>query len=334
MGSKLKENLSNKYYQRRNLLTARPNLMKVLVEDGMDISIWERILKSACPDKQFDVMPYQEGMNKAQSKHLVIKAIAEKGGSSYIGCVDSDLDKFLERVNYPQGGLFYPAHYLFHTYVYSVENLFCLPSTLGDVYTTATSFKSGLDFVEFFKMVSQRIYPLVVMDLYLRSVGSKDVFNVNDWSHIFPGEKVVKQTMSGNAKSDIVTAIESNVSKYIKALGQADAFNVEGCKAFERQLSADFPYMNAENCILFVYGHAVFEFVKTIFEEQRKIDKAAEQQEIYGNRNMEQRVKDERVRAMENRQLDVNTALRSNFAFMQRGFSMYNSIVADLQQAL
>lgn len=333
MSSKLKENLSNKYYQRRNVLNARPNLVKVLVEDSTDISFWERILKSACPNKQFSVRPYQEGANRSQSKQLVIKAIIEKGGSVYIGCVDSDQDKFLEEVNYPHEGLFYPSHFLFHTYAYSVENLFCLPSILGDAYTTATTFKSGFDFVEMFKMISQRIYPLVLTDLFLRSVRSKDVLNVQDWRHIFPGKKIVKQTINGTAQKDIVQMIESNVSKYLKLLRKVVAYNGVTCEAYERHLSEKFPYMTEENCILFVYGHEVFNFVKTIFEEQREIDLETERQSIYANKGMEQHIKEERVKALENSQLVINTILRSNFVFMQSGIQIYNNLVADLQKA-
>lgn len=333
MGSKLKENLSNKYYQRRNLLSARPNLVKVLVEDSTDISLWGRVLKYACPNKQFDVKPYQEGMNRAQSKQVIKNTIIEKGGSSYIGCVDSDQDRFLEAVRYPQTGLFYPAHYLFQTYAYSVENLFCLPSTLGDAYTTATSFKSGFDFVEFFKMVSQQIYPLIIVDLFLRSVGSRDVFNVDDWGHVFPGEKVVKQTMSGKTKVDIVQSIERNVSKYIKSLIVVKSYDETACRDFERHLLVDFPYFTKENCILFVYGHEVFNFVMTIFEEQRKNDIDIERQAIYADAGMKQHVKDERVGAMVNRQLDIKTVLRSNFDFMNNGCQMYQFIESDLKKA-
>lgn len=110
MGSKLRDNLSNRYYQRRNLLNARPNLVKALVEDGSDISIWERMLKKACPWKFFDVKPYQGGSNRTKSKQLVIRTIMEKGGPLYIGCVDADLDKFLEIEKFQQVGGFFIHH--------------------------------------------------------------------------------------------------------------------------------------------------------------------------------------------------------------------------------
>ena len=334
MGSKLKDNLSNKYYKRRNLLNARPDLVKALVEDSSDISIWERMLKAACPNKQFDVKPYQEGTNRAQSKQLVIQTIKEKGGSLYIGCVDSDQDKFLESVRYPNAGLFYPSHYLFHTYVYSVENLFCEPSTLDDAYTTATSFKSEIDFVELFTMVSQRIYPLVVTDLYLRSVDSKQVFNVDNWAYIFPGERVIKQTLSGKAKSDIVQSVENNVKKYLKSLQQVSAFNEVACRDYSQKLMAEYPYMTADNCILFVYGHEVFNFVKALFEEQRKADVDRERQAIFVAQGVSQQEKTEKVAAMNNRQYDIMTVLRANFSFMANVFFAYTKIAHDLQHAL
>lgn len=334
MGSKLRDNLSNRYYQRRNLLNARPNLVKALVEDGSDISIWERMLKKACPWKIFDVKPYQGGSNRTKSKQLVIGTIMEKGGPLYIGCVDADLDKFLEIEKFQQvGGFFYPSHYLFHTYVYSVENLFCLPSTLGDAYTTATSFKGGLDFEELFKLISQTIYPLVITDLYLRHVGSPDVFNVDNWTYIFPGEKIVKQTFSGKAKNDIVESIAKNVNKYLKGLMQLPAYDEGKCKAYEEELLEKYPYMTQDNSVLFVYGHGVFEFVKTLMEEQKQYDFNNEKQEIFTAKDMEQPVKNQRIEELTNRQNEIKTVLRSNFGFMTNGCQAYHLISSDIQQA-
>ena len=334
MGSKLRDNLSNRYYQRRNLLNARPNLVKALVEDGSDISIWERMLKKACPQKQFDVKPYQAGENRTKSKQLVIKTIIENGGPLYVGCVDSDLDKLLETERYgQQGGLFYPSHYLFHTYVYSVENLFCLPSTLGDAYTTATSFKGGLDFEELFKLISQTVYPLMITDLYLRHAGSPDVFNVENWGHIFPGEKNVKQTLSGKAKNDIVESIANNVNKYLRGLRQLPAFDEGMCRAYEKELLDKYPFMSQDNCMLFVYGHGVFDFVMTLMEEQKQYDFNTEKQEIFTAKDMEQPVKNQRIEELTNRQNDIKTVLRSNFDFMTNGCQAYYFIKLDIQQA-
>lgn len=334
MGSKLRENLSNRYYQRRNLLNARPNLVKALVEDGSDISIWERMLKKACPQKQFDIKPYQGGENRTKSKQLVIRTILENGGPLYVGCVDSDLDKFLEIEKYQlQGGLFYPSHYLFHTYVYSVENLFCMPSTLGDAYTTATSFKGGLDFEELFRLVSQKIYPLVITDLYLRHVGSSEVFNVDKWGQIFPGEKNVKQTFSGKAKNDIVESVSNNVNKYLKGLRQLPAFDEGKCQAYEKELLAMYPYMRQDNCVLFVYGHGVFDFVMSLMEEQKQYDFNTEKQEIFEAKGMEQPIKNQRIEELTNCQYDIKTVLRSNFSFMSNGCQAYQLIDSDIKQA-
>ena len=101
MGSKLRQNLSNLYYQHRNTLTESPDRITALVENGADMAIWERMLELSCQQKRFDVHLYQHGMNKTESKPIIIATILDRGGADKIGCVDSDFDRSLKHQKYP-----------------------------------------------------------------------------------------------------------------------------------------------------------------------------------------------------------------------------------------
>ena len=330
MGSKLKQNLSNLYYQRRNTLTATPNRVTVLVENGADVAVWERMLEASCLQKQFDVHPYQHGMNKTESKPLIISTITEKGGSRYIGCVDSDYDKFLEGKKYPKG-LFYPAHYLFQTHGYSIESLFCFPATLRHVYTTATSFQSTFDFEKFFTLLSQTVYPLFMADLYLRSVDSKTVLNVDSWKYVFPGRKAIRQALEGKQGVDIIVATKSGVNKYLTKLRSASSYQTNDYDEFVNRFKRSFPYVDADNCTSFIYGHALFDFIVALLEELKSIDLADEKQMINGDMHMLPQVKNQKIKELENLQYDIPTLLKSNFGFMTLDCLIFQMIRADLQ---
>lgn len=329
MGSKLKQNLSNLYYQRRNVLSKTPGRITALVENGADVPIWERMLMGACPQRRFDVRPYQHGMNKTESKPLIIQAIMEKGGDEYIGCVDSDQDRFLESKKYPDG-LFYPKHKLFQTYGYSIESLLCLPTTLEQVYTTATSFQCGFKFDVFFKQVSEAIYPLAMTDLYLRQEGSREVFNVDDWEHVFPGTKVIRQALAGEPKQDIIASLAANANKYLHRLERLPLYDNAKYNSFLQQFHRSFPYVTNDNCVLFIYGHALFAFVAELIEELRNLELNAEIQSVYRNTQMEQHVKDRRVEELKNLQLDIPTVLKTNYEFIHNGCLLYQMIRQDL----
>ena len=333
MSSTLKGNLSNRYYERRNLLNARPGLIKALVEDNTDIAIWKQLLETACPDKQFDVKPYQVGDNMTKSKQCIIEAIVKNGGPLYIGCVDSDQDYFLESINYP-AGLFYPAHYLFHTYAYSVENLYCLPETLENVYVTATCFTGGFHFEEFFEILSQTVYPLVMTDLYLRTKMSKYVHKVGDWKFVFPGGDTIKKTLRGTGKKDIIEATTNNVTKYLTSLKKSEDYDETEYIGFEEQFRSRFPFITPNNCVQFVYGHEVFNFVVSIINAQRDVDVEEAKREIYNDKNMPQTVKQQKASEISNWQIDAAHSLRSNYRFMQDHCQIYQMIESDLKTAL
>lgn len=333
MGSSLKDNLANRYYQRRNLLNSRPNLIKALVENSSDIAIWKHILEKACPSKDFDVVPYQMGDNRAESKQLVIKTIKEKGGPLYIGCVDADQDKALEQVKYPNEGLFYPANYLFHTYVYSVEDLLCMPETLSDVYVSATSFLGRFDYVKFFKLLSNTIYPLVITDLYIRFKKKKGL-KVDDWSHVFPGDDLIKKNILETSKIDLIEATERNVSKYLKSLQQCDSYNSTEFTEYQTNLEKSLPEMNADNCVLFVYGHELFRFVESLMDIQRNVEIDDKKYIIYQDKAMDQNVKAQKIAELKNLQFDIRTVLRTNFKFIYNENPIYQKIKTDIKMAL
>ena len=334
MKTTLKQNLSNAFYLNRNVLTAKPNRVSVIVEDYEDVAFWAHVLQSIRPDKQFDIRPYQEGGNHSQSKQLIVKTIRDKGGSVYIGCVDSDQDKILEGNRYPGTGLFFPANYLFHTYSYSIESLYCMPSTLNLAYTTISSFQCDFDFDGFFRALSQTVFELFVTDLYLRSKGSRTVFNVDDWKNVFPGGGKIKKALKNGEVSSILEDLKKGINKYLKKLTKSSDYSSKECSVFEERMIADNSYITKENCCLFIYGHGFLDFVVNLIGELQQKDLNDAVNSIRSDSSMQPKVRVEKENHLKNLQKDISTILHANYEFMHSGIGLYERIVADLQKIL
>ncbi len=60
MVSSLISNQNSQSQYQANLLTNRPNLVKVLVEDEIDVVVWQKILTRLHPTLSYEVTPYSK----------------------------------------------------------------------------------------------------------------------------------------------------------------------------------------------------------------------------------------------------------------------------------
>ena len=256
--------------------------------------------------------------------------ILSTGGSLYIGCVDSDLDLLLESFRYPAGSPFYPAHNLFQTYFYSIENLYCLPESLNDAYTSLTSFQCHFDFVEFLKCVSNVIFPLFMTDLYLRSKNEHLGFRVDDWGNVFPGESKIKKALAAEKAEEIVNLTEKGVNKYLKVLKSKTLYIQADYLAFKQDFIQKHPYVHSDNCIHFIYGHGLFGFVKSVLEALQNIELQDNIDVLRQNKTMDNQVKLDQENKLRKLQRDVETVLYGNYDFMHVPNWAYDKMKADL----
>lgn len=326
----LTENINNNFYLQRNALTGRMGEITALVEDYADTYLWLVILQTACPNRQFRLMPYQEGENLSQSKNLIAREIMARGGNLYIGCIDSDQSYLLRRYGNQLGKAIEQTKFLFHTYAYSMENLICMPSTLSQIVTASTSLQSSFSFDEFFKAFSNTIYNLFLLDLFLRSKQSKTVLSVDKWKNIYPGEKVIKKSIKDNRPVDLINDVAKKVKTFEKKLYGAPEFSGTELKAFEQSLLASNDFLNKDNCCLFVYGHELLEFVSMLLVSVADVVVSSEKARINGQTKMNQDVKKEKLSHLDNQQKDITSDLRSNMGFVVQNSLIFNKIKTDL----
>ena len=152
------------YSENAAVLTGNPNRVTVEVEDTIDKDFWSDLLGGLCPEKEFHFDPYHtilQGDGKSErtgkGKAQIIKASADFN-AWHIGCVDSDYDWILSDYSH-EGKIIVSNKYLLQTYVYSIENLMCLPSTLEGCCYAATEEFSGFDFVDYLCRLSKAVCP-------------------------------------------------------------------------------------------------------------------------------------------------------------------------------
>ena len=59
MADSLIANANGKYYEGLSVLVGKPNQVKVIVEDEVDVPFWHDVLCSVTSSKTFDITPYQ-----------------------------------------------------------------------------------------------------------------------------------------------------------------------------------------------------------------------------------------------------------------------------------
>lgn len=326
----LTENVNNNFYEQRNVLTGRTGEVTVLVEDYADEYLWLVVLQSAYPGRLFRVTPYQVGENLSQSKPLIMKEIQQKGGKLYIGCIDSDQSYLLRQHGNAFGAALEQTTYLFHTYAYSRENLLCMPSTLAQVMTAATSLQTTFPFDLFFKDVSNAIYEVFILDLFMRSKGSRTVIGVGKWSYIFPSEKAIKKNLKAGKPGDIISDISKKVKPFERQLTNAPDYNAKERATFEQSLLSANEYVNKDNCCLFVYGHEMMPFVSAVLSSLVEDEVTKEKSRINAVTKMTPEVKAEKIRHIDNQQHDINTVINTNAGFVIQNSVIYQLIKADL----
>ena len=261
MCSSLLSNVNSEEFEKENLLTNRPNRVHVIVEDEADCRFWNDLLRFALPNKDFDVFPYQFGINGnislVKGKDHLLKDTSVYG-KFYIACVDSDYDYLLDGASPYHQALLSP--YVVQTQVYSFENYVCEPSTLKDVCFHVAICKTDYDFVAFFEKLSKVLYPILIWSLYLQSIEEVDAFKIDsDWSCLLPCTQGINKTTD----QELLEKVGELVHQKIDDLNQIFPMVQSDVDVYAEKLFTQFG-LDTTNAYMFVQGHALFSFVLNV----------------------------------------------------------------------
>jgi hypothetical protein len=242
------------YSENASILTGNPNRVTVEVEDTIDKAFWSDLLGELCPEKEFHFDPYHTILNEDGSSVLTGKGKSQIMNASadfnawHIGCVDSDYDWILSD-HTEAGKAISGSKYLLQTYAYSIENLMCLSSTLGDFCSENTEETSEFDFVDYFTRLSKAIYPLLVWSTYLYSKGNH-VFTPTAWREVMVNTEKDAEVSLATIEAKARTKIEEFDKNYAGEI--ADKKNFELSCICQKDITEDDAY-------LYVRGHDLFD---------------------------------------------------------------------------
>ncbi len=261
MCSSLLSNVNSEEFEKENLLTNRPNRIHVVVEDEADCRFWNDLLRYAMPNKDFDVYPYQFGVDGSirliKGKDHLLKDTSVYG-KFYIACVDSDYDYLLDESSHYHQALLCP--YVIQTQVYSFENYVCEPSTLKDVCYHVSVCNTDYDFVAFFGKLSTVLYPILIWSLYLQSIEEVEAFKIDsDWSTLLPCSEGINKTTD----QVLLEKVGELVHQKIDNLNQIFPMFQSDVDAYAEKLFTQFG-LAPTNAYMFVQGHALFPFVLNV----------------------------------------------------------------------
>ncbi len=200
MASRLKDNINSKYIEAANALAGKKSKRRIVayVESYDDVYFWRTVLSRFEDDKVFFEVMLPSKVNLTRGKKSVLmnfiskeesgKKNEERVGPDMIACVDADYDYMLQGATEQSTKVLY-SPYVFHTYVYAIENYQCYAPSLHDVCVAVTLNDHRIfDFREYFQQYSEAIFPLFVWNILMYRNGNYPKFSISDFNHIIePG---------------------------------------------------------------------------------------------------------------------------------------------------
>jgi hypothetical protein len=187
MSKRLIENITSQYIEAANSLTSRNASCKIVayVESYDDVFFWRTILSQLENDKLcFEVMLPTHEKILERGKKAAITSMLEGLGKNMIACVDADYDYLKDGRGMSSYQMLHNP-FIFHTYVYAIENYQCYAPSLHDVCVSATlNDNIHFDFVSFLTRFSNIIYPLFVWNIVFVCSHRANDFTMTDFDYI------------------------------------------------------------------------------------------------------------------------------------------------------
>ena len=258
MPSRLKDNINSQYFEAANSLTSKKARRRIVayVESYDDIYFWRTVLSDFENDKRYFEVMLPSKMNLTRGKKSVLMNFLEGEplGKDMIACVDADYDYLLQRCT-AQSRRVLDSPYVFHTYVYAIENYQCYAPSLHNVCVSVTLNDHRIfDFREYFREFSEALFPLFVWSIMLYRNGQYSKFTISDFNRIAdPGGFNVQNPAPSlaNVKRKVHTKINDLQRQFPDAkeeyLKTKDSIKALG--------------VTAQTTYLYIQGHHLFDTV-------------------------------------------------------------------------
>ena len=179
--------INSSYIQAMNSLGGKRARKRIVayVESYDDVFFWSNLLRPLETDRYyFEVMlPSRTSLCKGK-KMALANDLGHRLGKCMIACVDADYDYLMQGTT-PTSAEVCRNPYVFHTYVYAIENFQCYAPALQTVCVMATlNDRHIFDFESFLREYSLTIWPLFVWNIWCYRYGTYKQFSMLDFYHI------------------------------------------------------------------------------------------------------------------------------------------------------
>ncbi len=254
---RLKDNLNSQYLEAANHL--RPNNARrrvvAYVESYDDVSFWRTVLGEFETDKlYFEVMlPSRTTLGKGK-RYVLTNELGKGLGGCMIACVDADYDYLMQRHTEASRQLI-DNPYIFHTYVYAIENYQCYAPGLHEACVMATlNDREVIDLAAFMREFSKIIWPLFVWSVWCYRHDCHHRFTLLDF-----GTVVSIRNVSASHPEKTLELVRRQVNRSVAAMQHR---HPEGKKTYaplrDELLSLG---LTPETTYLYMQGHKLFDGV-------------------------------------------------------------------------
>ena len=330
MSSRLRDNINSQYVRAANAMTSKQARRRIVayVESYDDIYFWRTVLSQFEDEhRYFEVMlPSKIDLTRGK-KSVLMNFLSEGGGSEeqqdgsqacaagcgrlgsdMIACVDADYDYLLQGCTRTSQQVL-DSPYVFHTYVYAIENYQCYAPSLHDVCVAVTLNDHRIfDFTDYLRQLSEIIFPLFVWSVWAYRTGNYPQFTLTDFSRITdPGGFTVQHPEASlqNVRhkvhvkiSELQRKFPGNKEAYLKLKDEIKALGV-----------------TPQTTYLYIQGHHLFDtIVAPILGKVCHILQQERQNEIQHARAHHTQKRNE-MSCYENSRQDIKAMLKKNTGY-------------------
>ena len=313
MPKRLRDNINSRYFEAANALTSKKARRRIVayVESYDDIYFWRTVLTEFEDDKRFFEVMLPSKVNLTRGKKSVLMNFLEGAplGKDMIACVDADYDYLLQGRT-AQSRKVLESPYVFHTYVYAIENYQCYAPSLHNVCVSVTLNDHRIfDFRTYFQAFSEAVFPLFVWSIMLYRNGNYNKFSISDFNRIAdPGGFNVKSPESSiaNVKRKVNTKI-NELQRIFPDAKEEYLATKEDIKSLG---------VTAQTTYLYIQGHHLFDtIVSPIMSKVCNLLRQERQNEIYYAMAHKTQKRNE-MTCYENSLQDIKVMLKKNNGYM------------------
>jgi hypothetical protein len=340
MANRLTDNINSRYFEAANALKSKQARRRIVayVEAYDDIYFWRTVLSPFENDKRyFEVMLPSKAklirgkksvlMNflKEGGKRKAEKGLEEEGatgmregqneestplGRDMIACVDADYDFLLQGIT-AQSKMVLDSPFVFHTYVYAIENYQCYAPSLHDVCVSVTLNDHRIfDFQEYFARFSEVLFPLFVWNIMVYRNGNYPRFTLSDFNRVAdPGGFSVNNPEPSVAKVRHKVAVKiRELQRYFPDAKEEYLKTKEDLKALG---------VTPQTTYLYIQGHHLFDtVVAPILSKVCNLLRQERQDEI-NQAHAHRTQKHNEMTCYENSLQDIKVMLKKNNGYMR-----------------